>query len=116
MMVNLFSKKNKATAIDVGVNTNDYFLGVTYTGHMNLSTVENGLAKLSNLNPGIVEVLLHPCRFLPGKRDMYITPDVESYVLNIERKNELSTFLDNRLAKLIERTRWHLTNFRKISS
>lgn len=115
MMVNLFSKKNQATAVAVGVNTNDYFLGVTYTGHMNVSTVENGLAKLSKLNPAVVEVLLHPCRFLPGKHDVYITPDVEYYTLNIERKKELSTLLNSQLAGHISREGWTLTNFRNIS-
>jgi hypothetical protein len=115
MMVNLFSKRNKETASDLGVNTNDYFLGVTYTGHMNVSTVANGLAKLSKLNPGVVEVLLHPCRFLADKSDIYITPNVESYVLNVERTNELSTLLDSKLAHIIERSGWTMTNFRNIS-
>jgi len=115
-MVNLFSKRNKATALTTGVNTNDYFIGVTYTGHMNLSTVENGLAKLDKLNPEVVEMLLHPCRFLPRKRDVYITPDVESYVLDIERQNELSTLLDSRLPNIIESNGWTLTNFRNISN
>ena len=115
MMVNLFSERNKETASDLGVNTNDYFLGVTYTGHMNVSTVANGLAKLSKLNPGVVEVLLHPCRFLADKSDIYITPNVESYVLNVERTNELSTLLDSKLANIIESSGWTMTNFRNIS-
>ena len=116
MMVNLFSKTNEGTASDVGVKTNDYFLGITYTGHMSLSTVENGLTKLSNLNPAVVEVLLHPCRFLPENSDVYITPEVKSYVLDIERMNELAALLDSRLADLIKHRGWTLTNFRNISS
>ena len=115
MMINIFSKRNKATAIDIGVKTNDYFLGVTYTGHMNVSTVENGLAKLSRLNPEVVELLLHPCRFIPGKQDTYITPEVRAYVRDGGRKTELSTLLDNRLAEIISHNGWTLTNFRKIS-
>ncbi len=115
MTVNLFANRNKATAIDIGVKTNDYFLGVTYTGHMNITTVENGLAKLSELNPKVVEVLLHPCRFIPGKIDTYIAPEVRSYVQDSGRKTELSTLLDSRLIEIIDHDGWHLTNFRNIS-
>lgn len=57
-----FTKKNKATLKKYGLKTNDYILGVGYTGMMDSDAIEYGLQNLENENC-IVEALIHPCKY-----------------------------------------------------
>ncbi|MBH52076.1 MAG: hypothetical protein CL785_02855 [Chloroflexi bacterium] len=112
MIVNKFSIQNEITAGEFNIKTNDYFLGVTYAGHMNSTHIKTGLRKLNSKKPKLVEVLLHPCIFLPEEPETYISPSIKSYVSAIERQKELAALLDPELIEFIDKNNWNLRNFR----
>lgn len=57
ILLNSFSKINmKAQA---SINTNDYFIGVLYTGYMDEKSILNGLQKVNKENT-ITEIIFHP--------------------------------------------------------
>ena len=45
-----------------GINTNDYIIGIGYTGMMDVSTIECGL-KTIEMNDVTVEAIIHPCQY-----------------------------------------------------
>ncbi|MBR1680818.1 hypothetical protein IJ707_03400, partial [bacterium] len=56
-----FSLKNKNTLKKYPkLKTNDYLVGVSYTGMMDNNTLENGLRVFKNDEDIIVEALIHP--------------------------------------------------------
>lgn len=55
-----FTKTNKQN-LD-GINTNDYIIGIGYTGMMDVSTIECGL-KTIEMNDVTVEAIIHPCQY-----------------------------------------------------
>lgn len=61
MLLNFFTAKNKQTIKKYGLNTNDYLIGVGYTGMMDDKTLECGLDSIKE--NAIVEALIHPCKF-----------------------------------------------------
>ncbi len=58
-ILNYFSKHNKEIAKKYGLNTNDYIIGVGYTGLMDEKTVYSGLTSLPEEDM-VVEALIHP--------------------------------------------------------
>ena len=58
-LLNYLTKKNKLNIKDK-INTNDYIIGVTYTGFMDKNTVLDGLKKIDE---GIAEILVHPAYY-----------------------------------------------------
>ena len=54
ILLNIFSLINKKE-----INTNDYFIGVLYTGMMNEKTIINGLKQIKKEN-SLTEIILHP--------------------------------------------------------
>ena len=61
LLLNYFSAGNKKVVKEYGLRTNDYLLGVGYTGLMDDMTVEYGLKVLEE--DCIVEALIHPCHY-----------------------------------------------------
>lgn len=61
VLLNTFSKKNKQTIKEYGLQTNDYLIGVGYTGMMNEKTIFHGLSAIEE--DAVVEALIHPCNF-----------------------------------------------------
>lgn len=60
-LLNSFSLKNKNTLKKYPkLKTNDYLVGVSYTGMMDNNTLENGLRVFKNDEDIIVEALIHP--------------------------------------------------------
>ena len=55
VLLNIFSYINKKKV----KNTNDYFIGVLYTGFMEEKTITNGLKKIKKEN-SITEIIFHP--------------------------------------------------------
>lgn len=55
-LLNYLSVKNKRN-LPKKFLTNDYLIGVTYTGHMDKNTVIGGLKKIEK---GVAEILIHP--------------------------------------------------------
>lgn len=67
LLLNHFTfHNNKKTIKKYGLQTNDYIIGVGYTGMMDDKTIFHGLSTLKNdLNEDmVVEALIHPCNFL----------------------------------------------------
>lgn len=60
LLLNSFSIKNKKVVKKYDLKTNDYLVGVSYTGMMNNQTVEQGLEVFKNDEDIIVEALFHP--------------------------------------------------------
>lgn len=56
-----FTKQNHITAKRYGIKTNDFIIGVGYTGMMDSDAIEYGLKALEQ--DCIVEALIHPCKY-----------------------------------------------------
>lgn len=64
ILLNCFSIINKKTIKEFGLKTNNYILGVGYTGLMDANTIQYGLKTISDEDDIIVEALIHPCSYL----------------------------------------------------
>ncbi len=60
ILLKYFTEQNKKN-LD-GIRTNDYLIGVGYTGMMDDLTIEHGLLKLQD-NNCTVEAIIHPCKY-----------------------------------------------------
>lgn len=60
-LLNTFTLQNKERLSDYGLKTNDYILGVGYTGLMDETTIYEGLCNIKE--NARVEALIHPCSF-----------------------------------------------------
>lgn len=69
LLLNGFSKINKKTALEYGLKTNDYLLGVGYTGLMDSMTVEYGLKAIEE--NCLVEALIHPCNYAASRQNQH---------------------------------------------
>lgn len=73
ILLNSFTKRNKKTAEEFGLKTNDYLIGVGYTGMMDSKAVEHGLKALETDKEITAECLIHPCRYKNTKLDSHST-------------------------------------------
>lgn len=65
VLLNLFTLQNRSTIAEYGLRTNDYIIGVGYTGMMDEKTLEYGLMAVKE--DAVVEALIHPCNFANNK-------------------------------------------------
>jgi len=73
LLLNYFTLKNRKTLKKYpNIKTNDYLVGVSYTGMMDNNTVENGLKIFKKNDNIIVESLIHPY-FAEKMSEYYIT-------------------------------------------
>ena len=115
LVLNIYSGRNAAIAKRFGVRINDYFIGVNYTGHMTSATFKNGLAAVSSLRSGTVEVSLHPCKVLSNQREQYIAPYLQNYSTHPARAAELSALLDMDIRRYILQSGWELRSFSQLA-
>ncbi len=59
ILLNFFTTINNRELANTKIKTNDYFIGVLYTGHMDESTIIQGIKKIKK-NNSITEVIFHP--------------------------------------------------------
>lgn len=64
-----FTIINRKTLKKYGLRTNDYLIGVGYTGMMSSLTVSCGLTALKDKKDITAEALIHPCRYEDGTID-----------------------------------------------
>ena len=64
LLLNYFTNENKKIIEQFGLSTNDYIIGVGYTGMMDDNTLIEGLSVIKE--DAIVEALIHPCNFTDG--------------------------------------------------
>lgn len=60
-LLQYFTNTNKKTAEKYGIKTNDFIIGVGYTGMMDSDAIEYGLKALDQ--DCIAEALIHPCKY-----------------------------------------------------
>ena len=56
--------RNRRRAAQKGIATNDYCIGVLYSGHLEIAIVAAGIAQLPE---GHIELIVHPATVLPGE-------------------------------------------------
>lgn len=99
-----FSETNLITARKYGIRTNDVFLGLLHTGHMDIEStmigIQHALAKVGT-DDGVIEILMHPC--LPAEKNQYLEKYLESYTHSRERQVEYNALCDHRLADMIKK-------------
>lgn len=96
-VLNTFSYVNKKTLEEYELMTNDYFVGVSYTGYMDENTIRCGIKAVKDDNVE-VEAILHPT-IDANKKDNY---QEFLSITNLEFKNEILA------------SDWDLTNHRAI--
>lgn len=65
-LLQTFTKQNRKTLDKYGLKTNDFILGVGYTGMMDSDAIEYGLRPIDE--DCIVEALIHPCKYTNSSR------------------------------------------------
>ena len=98
ILLNSFTSINKKTAREYELMTNDYLIGVGYTGLMDSQTVEYGLKVIDD--PCIAEALIHPC----------------NYAASHHRNQHFTEFLitqNKSLKDKIDRLGFELTNYKQ---
>lgn len=114
-VLNRLARTNLRTARRYGVRTNDWLVGIVYTGYMHADTVRAGLAAVAE-RPALVELLLHPTRPLAARPESYLNAEVRRYALHPARERELTTLLDMALAREIETAGWQRVTYRRLAS
>lgn len=62
VLLQYFTKTNKKTLAKYGLKTNNYLIGVGYTGMMDSDAIEYGLKNIEDKDC-IAEALIHPCKY-----------------------------------------------------
>jgi predicted glycoside hydrolase/deacetylase ChbG (UPF0249 family) len=101
-LLNSFTALNQSRVRHYGLKTNDYLIGVAYTGFMNEQTVESGLNALSQ-TPGLAEILIHPCKYEPAD------------TIDPFRLAEFQITQNQALWQKIESRGWILTHFGRLA-
>ena len=92
-----FTKVNKITASKYNVKTNDYLLGIAYSGMLDSATIACAMEDLDS--EGLVEAVLHPCCYIKSKTDKYF--------------QEFRITQDRALEDKIKRLGYDITNYKK---
>ncbi len=102
---------NAHIACRYGVHTNDWFVGVLYTGHMDALSVCRGLTALTGNSRGgfAAEVLLHPGSRAGTSDDRLLDARVRDYSLAPERSRELAALKSPSLLRAIKEDSWEFT-------
>jgi len=72
ILLNSFTLVNKINLCNKGLRTNDYLIGVGYTGMMDEMTIEYGLRSLRG-DDFVAEALIHPCDYNELVQDSHYT-------------------------------------------
>lgn len=99
LLLNYFTKKNRKLLKKSPVRTNDFIIGVGYTGMMDSSAIDSGLEAVDT-DECIVEALIHPCVYSKKKNQHY---------------NEFLITQDKKLEDSISRLGFEITNYKKLS-
>lgn len=100
ILLNYFTGINRQVAKEYGLITNDYLIGVGYTGMMDDKTIEYGLKALEN--DCLAEALIHPCNYKTSKKNQHYT--------------EFLITQNKELKDKIVRLGFELTNYKKLAN
>ncbi len=98
ILLNSFTKQNKQVAKEYGLKTNDFLIGVGYTGMMDADAIEYGLNAIEADNC-IAEALIHPCYYAVSN--------------NNQHYNEFLITQNKSLKDKIDRLGFEITNYKK---
>lgn len=99
LLLNAYTLKNREIIKQYGLKTNDYILGVGYTGMMDDKTIYHGLSNIKDENT-TVEAIIHPCNFMNPKLN------------NNPRQKEFLITQNMDLKDKIQRLGFDITNYR----
>lgn len=99
ILLNYFTSINKKYIKESGIKTNNYILGVGYTGLMDDSTIEYGLSALPDKDC-IAEALIHPCKYSSNIRNQHM--------------KEFLITQNKELENIIYRLGFEITNYKNI--
>ena len=98
MLLDFFTLINRKALKDTNLKTNDFILGVSYTGMMDSKTVEYGLKALDG--DFVAEALIHPC---------YYTDNIVN-----SHSTEFLITIDKNLEDKIQRMGYKITNYKQL--
>ncbi len=93
-----FTLKNRNTLNEYGLKTNDFIIGVGYTGMMDADAIEYGLQVIEE--ECVVEALIHPCKYNNATRDSHT--------------KEFSITQNKTLEDTINRLGFEITNYKNL--
>ena len=96
LILKIFSNFNIMTAKKFGLKYNDHYVGILFTGKMNIENCINGIKKSLTKNE-ILEVLLHPYSYISSINEKFINKELRDYCLNPYRFVEKETLLSSKL-------------------
>ncbi len=85
ILLKYFTLKNKETIKKYDLTTNDYIIGVGYTGMMDDKTIFSGLSAIKEENV-TVEALIHPCNYSDGSKNQHYTEFLITQNLDLKDK------------------------------
>lgn len=97
LLLNYFTAQNKKVVAEYGLKTNDYLIGVGYTGLMDDMAIEYGLKVLDE--DCVAEALIHPCHYAISNKNQHYT--------------EFMITQNKELKDKISRLGFELTNYKK---
>lgn len=112
-ILNAQRSRNAEIAKRYGVLTNDWFIGITYTGHMDEATFSSGLNAIPK-GPCLVESLFHVPKIIASKDDVYLTAALRDYTIDACRSIELATIKKKSILKQIHDQGFKLTNYARL--
>lgn len=80
LLLKFFTLQNRKLLKNYGLKTNDYLLGVCYTGMMDSTTLEEGLKAIEDDNI-IAECLIHPKKYTSAENDHH----TEEFALSVDK-------------------------------
>ena len=98
LLLNYFTRINRPVAKEYGLLTNDYLIGVGYTGMMDDQAIEYGLKVLDEAC--LAEALIHPCKYARDTRNQHYTEFLITQNKDLKDK--------------IDRLGFELTNYKKL--
>ena len=100
-LLNSFTLLNRSVVEKYGLKTNDYIIGVNYTGRMDVDTVRCGLKAIQN-KAETAEILVHPCYYknIEGKAQ-------------IQHYKEFEVFINKELKEEIAKQGWNLDRYKR---
>lgn len=99
-LLNSFTISNRKTVKELGLKTNDYLIGVGYTGMMDDKTIEFGLKTLDD--DCLAEALIHPCNYTKPTKNQHFREFLITQNKELEDK--------------IKRLGFEITNYKKEKS
>ena len=94
-LLRYFTRINRKTIDKYGLKTNDFIIGVGYTGMMDSSAIESGLKVINE--DSLTEALIHPCKYDNSQKDSHT--------------KEYAITQDNELIQRIKKLGFEITNF-----